>query len=135
MVVVTKLIGETPLATPLSSSFHQFLDIKGKTCCRKFNNVKHYTSVWKELEIEVKKLIKLQIDNQSTINLAKNLVLHGKSNYIKSRIYFLREHVNQGRLEVAHCSTIAQIANVLNNELKTNIFFTSMNALGVFQIK
>jgi len=48
-------------------------------------------SLLDELKFEAKKPIKLLIDNKSTINLAKNPVLHGRSKHIKTRFHFLRE--------------------------------------------
>lgn len=49
----------------------------------------------KEIEVEVKKPLILQIDNKSALNLAKNPVLHGKSKHIDVRFHFLKEKVNQ----------------------------------------
>ncbi|GAU48263.1 hypothetical protein TSUD_405090 [Trifolium subterraneum] len=92
-------------------------------------------SVLKELKIEVKKPITLQIDNKSAINLAKNPVLHGRSKHIKVRFHFLREQVNQGSLEVVHCATGSQIADVMTKNLKTDRFLSLRNSLGVMQLR
>lgn len=75
-------------------------------------------SILKELKIEVKREIKLQIDNKPTINVAKNPVLHDRSRHIEVRFHFLREQVNQGKLEVAHYPTSTQIVYVLTKGLK-----------------
>ena len=64
------------------------------------------------MTVEVKKPLVLQIDNKSSINLAKNPVLHGRSKHIEARFHFLREKVNQGELEVRHCSSEAQLADI-----------------------
>ncbi|CAJ2637099.1 unnamed protein product [Trifolium pratense] len=92
-------------------------------------------SVLEELQIDVKKPITLQIDNQSAINLAKNPVLHGRSKHIEARFHFLREQVNQGSLEVVHCATASQIADVMTKSLKIDRFLTLRNELGVFQLR
>ncbi|GAU34373.1 hypothetical protein TSUD_217130 [Trifolium subterraneum] len=92
-------------------------------------------SVLKELKIEVKKPITLQIDKQSAINLAKNPVLHGRSKHIEARFHFLREQVNQGSLEVVHCATSSQIADVMTKSLKTDMFLSLRNSLGVMQLR
>ena len=63
--------------------------------------------VLEEMTVEVKKPLVLQIDNKSAINLAKNPVLHGRSKHIEARFHFLREKVNQGELDVRHCSSEA----------------------------
>ncbi|KAK2440388.1 putative mitochondrial protein [Trifolium repens] len=92
-------------------------------------------SVLRELQIDVKKPITLQIDNQSAINLAKNPVLHGRSKHIEARFHFLREQVNQNLIEVVHCATGSQIADAMTKSLKIDRFLNLRNALGVFQLR
>ncbi|CAJ2646460.1 unnamed protein product [Trifolium pratense] len=92
-------------------------------------------SVLKELKIDVKKPITLQIDNQSAINLAKNPVLHGRSKHIEAIFHFLREQVNQGSLEVIHCATGSQVADIMTKSLKVDRFLNLRNSLGVFQLR
>ncbi|CAJ2645382.1 unnamed protein product [Trifolium pratense] len=92
-------------------------------------------SVLKELKINVKKPITLQIDNQSAINLAKNPVPHGRSKHIEARFHFLREQVNQGSLEVIHCATGSQVADIMTKSLKIDKFLNLRNSLGVFQLR
>jgi len=52
----------------------------------------------------------LQIDNKFAINLAKNPVLHSRSKHTKARFNFLREQVNNGRIEVVHYATESELA-------------------------
>jgi len=61
---------------------------------------------------------KLFVDNKSAINLANNLVSHGRSKHIEARFHFLLEEVNNGRLQVLHCSIGVQVANILIKSLK-----------------
>ncbi|XP_050915125.1 uncharacterized protein LOC127130099 [Lathyrus oleraceus] len=63
-------------------------------------------NLWQDLKIIVSKPVKLTIDNKSAISLAKNLVLHGRSKHIDTKFHFLRNHVQNGVLEVVHCSTL-----------------------------
>ena len=63
-------------------------------------------------EAEVKKLLVLQIDNKSAINLANNPVLHRRSKHIEAKFHVIREKVNRGELEVRHCSSEAQLADI-----------------------
>ena len=74
-----------------------------------------------EMEVGVKKPLILQIDNRSVINLAKNPDLHGRSKHIETIFHFLREKVNQGELEVRHCSREAQLTNIFTKGLKIDI--------------
>ncbi|PNY18017.1 copia-type polyprotein [Trifolium pratense] len=92
-------------------------------------------SVLKELKVDVERPIKLQIDNKSAINLAKNPVLHGRSKHIETRFHFLREQVNQGSLEVIHCATGSQIADAMTKSLKTDRFLSLRSSLGVFNLR
>jgi hypothetical protein len=74
-------------------------------------------TVLKESKVNVEKPIMLKIDDKSTINLAKNQVLHGRSKHIEVEFHFLREQVNQGSLEVKHCAIDSQIADILTKSL------------------
>ena len=91
-------------------------------------------SVIEEIEVEVKKPLVLQIDNKSAINLAKNSVLNGRSKHIEDRFHFLREKVNRGELEVRHCSSEAQLADIFTKGLKIDRFLNLRKKLGIVQI-
>lgn len=65
-----------------------------------------------EMKLEVCRPMKLLIDNKSTINLAKNPVAHGRSKHIETRFHFLRDQVTKGKLELEHCNTEKQIADI-----------------------
>ncbi|XP_058747163.1 secreted RxLR effector protein 161-like [Vicia villosa] len=58
-----------------------------------------------DLNIKMSKPMKLMIDNKSVISLAKNPVLHERSKHIDIKFHFLRNQVQNGVLEVVHCST------------------------------
>lgn len=51
-------------------------------------------SMLKQIKVEMKKPLVLQINNKSAINLTKNPVLHGRSKNIEAIFHFLREKVN-----------------------------------------
>ncbi|XP_050898048.1 secreted RxLR effector protein 161-like [Lathyrus oleraceus] len=57
-----------------------------------------------DLKIKVNKPLKLMIYNKFIINLAKNPVLHGISKHIETKYHFMRNRVQNGVLEVVHCS-------------------------------
>lgn len=81
-------------------------------------------SMLEEMKVGLKKLMVLQIDNKSAINLAKNPVLHGRGKHIEVMFHFLREKVNQGELEVRHCSSEAQLTDIFIKGLKIDRFLT-----------
>jgi Reverse transcriptase (RNA-dependent DNA polymerase) len=55
--------------------------------------------------------IKLKINNKSAIFLCKNPIYHDRSKHIDTRFHFIRECVEEGRMEVEHIGT--------NNQLQT----------------
>ena len=71
------------------------------------------------------------IDNKSAINLAKNPVLHGRSKHIETKYHFLRNQVQNGIIEVVHCSTQKQLADVLTKAIKTDQFLGLRDGIGV----
>ena len=91
-------------------------------------------SLLEEMIVGVKKPLVLQINNKSAINLAKNLVLHGRSKHIEARFHFLREMVNRGELEVRHCSSEAQLTDFFTKGLKIDRFLNLRNKLGIIHI-
>lgn len=50
--------------------------------------------------------------NNSTIKLSKNPVMHGKSKHIDVRFHFLRDLVNEGKVQLKYCGTKQQIADM-----------------------
>jgi len=62
------------------------------------------------------------VDNQSTINLAKNLISHGRSKHIETMFHFLREQVGKGKLGVKHCNTKKQVTDIFTKPLRLGKF-------------
>jgi len=50
-------------------------------------------------------LVKLLMDNKSTIALRKNPVHHDRSKHIDTKFHFIRECVEEGKMEVDHIGT------------------------------
>ncbi|WJX32266.1 hypothetical protein P8452_20610 [Trifolium repens] len=84
-----------------------------------------------DLKVKVNKPLMLMIDNKSAINLAKNPVLHGRSKHIETKYHFLRNQVQNGVLEVVHCSTQKQLADVMTKAIKTDQFLRLRDGIGV----
>jgi hypothetical protein len=72
-------------------------------------------------------------DNISAIKLSKNPVMHGRSKHIDVRFHFLRDLVKDGILELIHCSTQQQVADILTKPLKLDTFLKMRNLLGVHE--
>jgi len=70
--------------------------------CMAASQVVWLETILKEMEIEVRIPIALFIDNKSAINLAKNLVLHGRRKHIEAKFHFLRQQVNKEALKIVY---------------------------------
>ncbi|CAL5403117.1 unnamed protein product [Camellia sinensis] len=73
-------------------------------------------------------------DNSSTIKLSKNPVLHGRSKHIDVRYHFLRDLVKDGTLDLKHCRSEDQLADILTKPLKLPAFLKLRHLLGVCSV-
>lgn len=70
-------------------------------------------------------------DNSSTIKLSKNLVMHGRSKHIDVRFHFLRDLTRDGVVELKHCVTQEQVADIMTKPLKLDVFLKLRESMGV----
>nr|KYP76820.1 Copia protein [Cajanus cajan] len=85
-------------------------------------------ALMKELQVEHLNKVKLLVDNKSAIDLAKHTTVHGRSKHIdkdgakggptETRFHYLREQVSKEKLEIEHCGTEIQFADILTKALK-----------------
>ena len=61
-------------------------------------------------------------DNQSTVLLCHNPVLHARTKHIELDMFFVRERVIAGQLQVTHVPSDAQLADILTKPLSHNRF-------------
>ena len=87
-----------------------------------------------DLKIKVNKPLKLMIDNKSAINLAKNPVLHGRNMHIETKYHFLINQVQNGVIEVLHCSTQKQLESILTKTIKTDQFLRLRGGIDVVSL-
>lgn len=76
----------------------------------------------------------LMCDNSSTIKLSKNPVLHGRSKHIDVRFHFLRDLTRDGTMELMHCGTQDQVADLLTKPLKLETFLKLREQLGMCKV-
>jgi hypothetical protein len=67
----------------------------------------------------------------STIKLAKNPVMHGRSKHIDVRFHFLRELCREGVIELKHCNTRDQVVDIMTKALKMDTFEKLRNLMGI----
>ncbi|CAJ2653663.1 unnamed protein product [Trifolium pratense] len=74
----------------------------------------------------------IKCDNSSSIKLSKNPVMHGRCKHIDVRYHFLRDLTREGVVELSHCSTMEQIADIMTKPLKLETFCNLRDKLGVY---
>ena len=62
-------------------------------------------------------VVKLFMDNRSAIELAKNPVHHERNKHIDLRFHFIRECIEEGKVDIEHIITDGQLADVLTKSL------------------
>ena len=74
----------------------------------------------------------LMVDNQPTIALAKNPVLHDRSKHIDVKFHFLRDCVDGGQIVIEFVETGRQLADVLTKPL-SRLWFTELKKMIVIE--
>ena len=87
--------------------------------------------ILKELHFKQPGATKIFCDNNSTIKLSKNPVLHGRSKHIDVKFYFLRDLNTIGAIDVMHCRSEDQVADIFTKALKMESFVKLRKLLGV----
>ncbi|XP_052176613.1 secreted RxLR effector protein 161-like [Diospyros lotus] len=73
-------------------------------------------------------------DNSSTIKLSKNPVIHGHSKHIDVRFHFLCDLNKERVVQLVHCGTQDQVADVMTKPLKLDLFQKLRGMLGVCEV-
>ena len=61
--------------------------------------------------------VKLHMDNMSAIALSRNPVHHDQSKHIDIKYHFLRQCIEEGKVEVEHVGTGDQVADIFTMSL------------------
>ncbi|KAL0455907.1 UNVERIFIED_CONTAM: Copia protein [Sesamum latifolium] len=73
------------------------------------------------------------VDNQSTISMAKNHVHHGRTKHINVEFYAIWEPERNGEVELIHCNSDVQVADILTKSLSKGRFEVLRAELGVLR--
>jgi hypothetical protein len=87
-----------------------------------------------ELKGEKTSAIDLKIDNQSAIALSKNSVFHDRSKHIDIRYHFIRECVEESRVQLHSIGTSDQLADILTKALGREQFCDLRSRIGVHDV-
>ena len=75
--------------------------------------------------------IPIYCDNQSAIAMTGNPVQHSKTKHISLRYHFIREHVEEGDIELHFVTTDQQLADIFTKPLCEATFTRLVNELGM----
>lgn len=90
--------------------------------------------VLKQLGHEQKSCTTIMCDNSSTIKLSRNPVMHERSKHIDVRFHFLRDLTKDGVVELIHCGTQEQVADLMTKPLKLEAFQKLRKMMGVCEV-
>lgn len=77
----------------------------------------------------------LNIDNKSTIALSKNPVHHDSSKHVDIMYHYIRECVEEGKIDVKYVSTGNQLADILTKSLGRLNFSDMRERIGMQAMK
>jgi hypothetical protein len=66
--------------------------------------------------------VPLLCDSTNAISVAKNPVLHSKTNHIDMRFHFLCDHYEKGDIDICHVDIHKQLADILTKPLDQATF-------------
>jgi len=72
-------------------------------------------------------------DNVLTIKLSKNSVMHGHSKHIDIQLYFLRDLIKDGIVELLHCFIQEHMVDIITNPLKLEVFLKLRDLMDVYE--
>lgn len=72
-------------------------------------------------------------DNQSTVSLSANPVLHSRTKHLELDLYFVREQVQKNLISVTHISAVDQVADILTKPLPRSSFLHLRDKLKIRQ--
>ena len=74
--------------------------------------------------------IPIYCDNQSTIAMTGNPIQHSMTKHISIRYHLIREHVDEGTMELYFVPTDQQLADIFTKPLREATFTRLVNELG-----
>ena len=77
------------------------------------------------------KNISIKCDNTSAINLTRNPMHHSRSKHIEIRHHFIRDHVQNGNINIEFVSTENQYADIFTKPLDKIRFEFLRNEIGM----
>lgn len=80
-------------------------------------------------------VFKLKIDSQSALQLSKNPVFHDRSKHIDTRFHFIRDCIEEKRVDIDLVGTKHQLADILTKALGREQFCELRSRIGVVNVQ
>ena len=87
-----------------------------------------------EIRVEEPKAVVLNVDNKSAISLSKNPVFHDRSKHIEIRYHFIRECVENGKVQIEFVRSEEQLADMLTKALGRTKLQEQRAKIGMMEI-
>ncbi|XP_047952717.1 cineole synthase 1, chloroplastic-like [Salvia hispanica] len=84
-----------------------------------------------DFEQEQKQATGIFCDNRSTVAIAKNQVMHGRTKHIDIKFHFIRDLINEGVISLKFCSSLENLADIFTKSLSSEKHVKFRNMLGV----
>jgi hypothetical protein len=75
--------------------------------------------------------IGIKCDNNSPIKLPKNPVMHRRTKHIDIQFHYLRDLVNEDKVQLHFCPSTEQIADIMTKSVKLEVFERMTKLLGM----
>ena len=97
-------------------------------------------SVWlkqlcKDLQIQCSSPITIHEDNQGTIAMSKNPILHKRTKHINIKFHFVREKIQDKTIELKYCPTHEMVADIFTKPLQRGQFEKLRERLGLILVQ
>jgi hypothetical protein len=73
----------------------------------------------------------IKCDNQSSINIAKNLIFHARTNHVEAQFHFVREKLQSNEIALMYCNTSENVVDIFTKLLGKIKFELFREMLGV----
>jgi hypothetical protein len=73
----------------------------------------------------------IRCDNQSSINIAKNLIFHARTKHVEAQYHFVRENLQSNEITLMYCNTSENVADIFTKPLGKIKFELFREMLGV----